>query len=337
MGVMIRDIVPKEEVVLESLSGKKIAIDALNSLYQFLAIIRQRDGTPLMDSKGRITSHLSGIFYRTCKLMEAGIKPVYVFDGEPPILKKEVIEERKEIRKEAKEKWEQAKEAGDFIEARKYAQASVKITGSMLQDSKLLLDALGVPWVQAPSEGEAQAAHMASKGEVYAAGSQDYDSILFGTPILIRNLTLSRKRKLPGKNVYVTTPIESISLSRTLAELGIDRKQLVSLGLLVGTDFCPGVKGIGPKKALKMVKDSKSFEEVFSQVEWNAEAPPEVIAEIFLNPEVSGDYKLRWETPNLSQLVRFMCDEHDFLEERVRKALEVTAPRSRQQSLSSFF
>jgi flap endonuclease-1 len=337
MGVMIKDIVPKEEIVLESLSGKKIAIDALNALYQFLAIIRQRDGTPLMDSKGRITSHLSGLFYRTAKLLQAGVKPVYVFDGEPPILKKEVLEERKETRKEAKDKWEKAKEVGDFIEARKYAQASVRITGEMLQDSKLLLDALGIPWVQAPSEGEAQASYMAEKGDVYAAGSQDYDSLLFGAPILIRNLTLSGKRKLPGKNIYVETTIEQVSLAKTLADLGINRKQLVALGLLVGTDFCPGIKGIGPKKALKLVKESKNFQKVFSEIEWNAEAPPEVIADIFLKPEVTDDYKLEWKKPNLTQLIKFMCNEHDFSEERIKKAIESAVPESRQQSLGAFF
>jgi flap endonuclease-1 len=337
MGVMLKDIVPKEDIVLEALSGKKIAIDALNSLYQFLAIIRQRDGTPRMDSKGRITSHLSGVLYRTCKLLQAGIKPIYVFDGEPPILKREVLEERKEIRKTAKEKWEKAKEVGDFIEARKYAQASMRITDAMLQDTKLLLDALGVPWVQAPCEGESQAAYMAKKGEVYAAGSQDYDALLFGTPVLIRNLTLSGKRKLPRKNVYVEIPIESISLEKTLANLGINRKQLVAIGLLVGTDFCPGIKGIGPKKALKLVKESKSFKNVFSEVEWNAEAPPEVIADIFLKPDVTDKYKLEWKKPNLTQLIKFMCDEHDFSEERVKKAVEGAAPDSRQQSLGAFF
>ncbi len=337
MGVMIKDIVPKEDIVLESLSGKRIAIDALNSLYQFLAIIRQKDGTPLMDSKGRITSHLSGVFYRTCKLLETGIKPVYVFDGKPPLLKGGTLMERKEIRREAGEKWEQAKEAGDFVEARKYAQASSKITDEILEETKVLLDALGVPWVQAPSEGEAQAAYMAKKGDVYAAGSQDYDSLLFGTPVLIRNLTMSGKRKLPGKNIYVEVPIELISLEKTLKTIGITHEQLVTVGLLVGTDFCPGVKGFGPKKSLELVKKSKKFADVFKEVEWSGGVSPEVVAKIFLEPEVTDDYTLEWGKPNITELVRFMCGGHDFSEERVRKAVEGTVPQNRQQSLKSFF
>lgn len=336
MGVMIKDIVPSEPIVLESLSGKKVAIDALNSLYQFLAIIRQRDGTPLQDSKGRVTSHLSGLFYRTCKLLEAGVKPVYVFDGKPPKLKGSTLSQRKEVRKEATQKWEAAKEAGDFVEARKFAQASSRINDAMLQESKQLLDALGVPWVQAPSEGEAQAAHMANKGDVYAAASQDYDSLLFGAPVLIRNLTLSGKRKLPGKNLYVDIPIESVSLDKTLSSLGVTREQLVAIGLLVGTDFCPGIKGFGPKKSLELVKRSKRFGDVFEGLAWDAQAPPEEVARIFLEPEVTDEYRLEWGKPDIGRLVAFMCGEHDFSEERVRSAVEVSAPRSKQQSLGAF-
>ena len=169
MGVDISDIIEAKEIEMEDIKNKSIAIDGYNTLYQFLSIIRQPDGTPLMDEKGRITSHLSGLFYRTVNIMEAGIKPVYVFDGKPPELKQKTLEERNERRKISEEEWKKALEEGDVEKARLYAQASSRLTKEMVEDSKKLLDLMGVPWVQAPSEGEAQAAYMAIKGDVYAA------------------------------------------------------------------------------------------------------------------------------------------------------------------------
>src|SRR3989344_9396763 len=212
MGVDLGDLIQKQEIELEDLRGRKIAIDALNAIYQFLSIIRQPDGTPLMDSHGNITSHLSGIFYRTTRLMEMGILPCYVFDGEPPKLKAQTVAERKEIRKEAEEKWKEAQKKGDLIEARKYAQAASKVTEPMLEESKKLLTAMGIPVVQAPSEGEAQAAFMCQQGDFYAAGSQDFDSLLFGAPRVLRNITITGKRKIPRKNVYIEVKPEMIDL-----------------------------------------------------------------------------------------------------------------------------
>ena len=201
MGVDLGDLFDKKEIELTELKGKVIAIDAYNTLYQFLSIIRQRDGTPLIDSHGEITSHLSGFLYRTTNLVEAGIKPVFVFDGAPPAFKNNTIEERKKIRTEAREKYEVAKAKGDEEEAFKHAQASSRIGGNMIEDAKSLLGFMGVPVVQAPSEGEAQAAFMVREKKAYAAGSQDYDSLLFGASVMVRNLAVSGKRKLPGKSV----------------------------------------------------------------------------------------------------------------------------------------
>ncbi|MEX2750246.1 MAG: FEN1 family endonuclease, partial [Candidatus Freyarchaeota archaeon] len=191
MGVNLRDLLSFRQIDLKELSGRVIAIDAMNALYQFLAIIRQPDGTSLMDSRGNITSHLSGIFYRTINLLEVGIKPVYVFDGEPPELKLETVEERVKVRREAAKRWEEALEKGDLEEARKFAQASSKLTDEIVEESKRLLEAMGVPYVQAPSEGEAQASYMARRGDAWGVASQDYDSLLYDSPRLVRNLTIS--------------------------------------------------------------------------------------------------------------------------------------------------
>ena len=324
LGVNLRDLVPKTTVELKDLSGKSIAIDAYNALYQFLAIIRQPDGTPLKDSQGRITSHLSGLFYRTVNLVELGIKPVYVFDGVPPALKEAEIKRRMRMKEEALIKYEKAIQEGKIEEARMYAQATATLKDYMAEDSKKLLELMGIPWIQAPSEGEAQAAYLTRKGNTDYCASQDYDSLLFGAPRLVRNVTISGRRKLPRKPVYVEVKPEIVELEKVLNELGITREQLVDIGILVGTDYNPqGVKGIGPKKALKLIKEHGSLEKALREIK-NAEfpVPPEKIREVFLNPKVTDNYKLEWREPNVEGVIDFLCGGHDFSEDRVRKAIE---------------
>jgi len=340
MGVNLGNIVPKKEVELTELSGKKIAIDALNQIYQFLSIIRDRmTGEPLKDSKGRITSHLSGLFYRTAKLIEAGISPAFVFDGEPPAFKKRTIEKREEMKKEAEKKWKEALEKGE--EAITYAQAAAKATDEMIEESKKLIKLMGLPVIQAPSEGEAQCAFMTIQGDVFASASQDYDSLLFGSPRLIRNISITGRRKLPRKEVYIEVKPEIIELEKLLSELSIDRKKLVIMGLLIGTDYNPGgVKGIGPKKALELVKKCKNLKEVLKKVEWKFNVDAEEIFEFFLDPPVTKKYKLEWKRPEREKLIKFMVDEHDFSSERVEKVIDNLEKRfvsGRQASLSSWF
>ena len=203
MGVQLGDLISRSKISLRDLSGKSLAIDGYNTLYQFLSIIRGLDGRPLMDKEGRVTSHLSGLLYRTANLVEVGIQPSYVFDGEPPKLKRLEIMRREEVKREATVKYRRALEEGKMEEVRTYAQATARLRDYMVSDAKRLLSLMGVPWVQAPSEGEAQAAHMAAKRDVYAAASQDYDSLLFGAPVLVRNIAISGRRKLPRRIAYV--------------------------------------------------------------------------------------------------------------------------------------
>lgn len=324
MGVNLRDLVPKIPIQLEDLSGNAIAIDAYNALYQFLAIIRQPDGTPLKDSSGRITSHLSGLLYRTCNLVELEIKPIYVFDGAPPDLKEAEIKRRMKVKEEALMKYEQALKEGRIHEAKMYAQATSKLKDYMVEDSKHLLDLMGIPWIQAPSEGEAQAAHIVKRGDANHCASQDYDSLLFGAPRLVRNVTISGRRKLPGKSVHVEVTPEIVELERVLKELGITREQLIDVAILIGTDYNPeGVKGLGPKKALKLIKEYGDLERALPHIK-NPEFPvdPGEIREIFLNPRVTNDYKISWGEPRIDEAVNFLCRERDFSEERVKKALE---------------
>jgi len=324
LGVNLRDLVPKTTVTLDSLCGKSIAIDAYNALYQFLAIIRQPDGTPLKDHTGRITSHLSGLLYRTSNLVEMGIKVVYVFDGIPPTLKEVEIKRRARVKEEAVVKYEKALQEGKMEEARTYAQMTSRLKDYMTDDAKRLLNLIGIPLIQAPSEGEAQAAYLAKKHDADFCASQDYDSLLFGAPQLVRNVTISGRRKLPRKNVYIEVVPEIVELDKVLKELGITHEQLVDIGILVGTDFNPeGVKGIGPKTALQLIKEHGSLEKLLPNLkEATFPVEPAKIREIFLQPKVTDNYHLTWKEPDTEGVIEFMCGERDFSEDRVRKALE---------------
>lgn len=323
LGVKLRDIVPKTSIKLESLSGKTVAIDAYNALYQFLSIIRQPNGTPLKDHSGKITSHLSGLLYRTSNLMELGIKPIFIFDGTPPALKEAEIKRRAKIKEEAWIKYEKALEAGQVEEARRYAQATSRLKDYMQVDSKRLLDLLGIPLVQAPSEGEAQAAHLVKTGDADYCASQDYDSLLFGAPKLVRNMTISGRRKVARKNMYINISPEIVELRKILSENEITHEQLIDLCIFVGTDFNPmGVKGLGAKTALKLIKEYGNFEKVLPHIKnSNINFNHNEIREIFLHPKITDKYALEWKEVDIDGVIGFLCGEKDFSEERVRKAL----------------
>ena len=341
MGVQLGDIVPKQKVGLEQFRGQIIAIDAMNSLYQFLSIIRQRDGELLKDSKGRITSHLSGLFYRTANLIEAGIKPVHVFDGEPPKLKLRTVEQRRAVRKEAAEEWAAALKEGKIEEAKKFAQRAGRVDERMIKQAQTLLGHMGLPWVQAPGEGEAQAAHLVQRGDVWAAASQDFDSLLFGAPMLVRNLAITGRRKLPGKDVYIEVFPEVIELQKLVRELGITQEQLVDIGILIGTDYNAGIKGIGPKKALELIKEQGSIKQIAkTELGEKFEVDPLEVREIFLKPNVTGKYKLEWSDPDPEGIKEFLCREYDFSESRVQTGIDRLLKGQREQeqvSLEKWF
>jgi flap endonuclease-1 len=339
MGINLSEIVTSEPRSLEDFSGKVLAIDAFNTLYQFLAIIRQPDGTPLMDHQGRVTSHLSGLIYRLSNFVAAGIKPVFVFDGEPPRLKARTLVARGEIKQRAVREWREAVEIGDLATARTKAMQTSRLTNEMVDQSKHLLDLLGIPVVQAPAEGEAQASVMAAKGIAYAAASQDFDALLFGSPRLVKNLAISGRRKLPRKDVFVDVQPEEISLAATLAALGITREQLVDMALLIGTDFNEGVKGIGPKKALALIKKFGSLESALAELGVDIESKDEV-REIFLHPNVIEVVELKFHDPDKDGVRHMLCDEHDFSRERIDAALEkfgTARSEQKQKSLDGWF
>lgn len=323
MGVNLRVLVPTTKVELKDLNGKVIAIDAYNTLYQFLSIIRQPNGTPLKDSNGRITSHLSGLLYRTCNLIEEGIKPIYVFDGTPPVFKKREIKRRVKAKEVAKRKYREAIGKGEIEEARMYAQATSHLKDYMKEDSKKLLDSMGIPWVQAPSEGESQAAYLVKRADADYCASQDYDSLLFGAPRLVRNVTISGRRKLPRKKVFIEVLPEIVALENVLEQWGITYKQLVDIGILIGTDYNPkSFKGLGPKTALKLIKTHGNLENVLQVKKVEFSIKYHRIREIFLQPQTTNQYKIEWKEPDMESTIDFLCRERDFSEERVKKALK---------------
>jgi len=338
MGVDISALVTGTKRHLEDFQGRTIAIDAYNTLYQFLTIIRQPDGTPLRDLEGRVTSHLSGLFYRTANLLERGIRPVYVFDGKPPELKRATLEERARIRGEAEAAYREALAAGDLRTAWSKAVVATKLTKEMVGEAKGLIEALGLPWLDAPSEGEAQASHMARQGTVWAAASQDFDSLLFGAPILVRNLTVTGRRRLPRSSRTIEVEPEEVHLEEVLQTLELTREQLVDLGVLIGTDFNEGIRGIGPKKGLKLLKEHGQLEAVLAAKGLDLPGYEDVRA-IFLEPEVSDDYELRWREPDPEALRQTLCERHNFATDRVDAVLERlagTREARAQQSLDQW-
>jgi len=320
MGVDLSDLVRPAARSLEDFRGKVLAVDAFNTLYQFLAIIRQPDGTPLQDRHGRVTSHLSGLIYRTSNFVAAGIKPVFVFDGKPPKRKARTIQGRVEVKVRAEREWREAVEVGDLERARTKAMQTSRLTSEMVGQSQRLLDLLGIPWVQAPAEGEAQASAMARAGTAWGVASQDHDALLFGSPFLVKNLAITGRRKLPRKNVFVDVQPEEIGLEATLKELGLTREQLVDIGILVGTDFNEGVKGIGPKKALAGIRKHGRAEGVLTEVGVEVEGLDEVRA-IFLEPQVDASVAPAWRGPEPEKAKAMLCDEFDFSPDRIDAAL----------------
>ncbi len=337
MGVDIGSILQKRETSLAELSGKKLAIDAFNTLYQFITIIRQPDGTPLMDSKGRMTSHLTGLFYRTCCLLEKGIKPVFVFDGKPSELKKRTLEERATAKKEAMAQMLEAMKKGEVERAGMLSQRTAKLESTQIEQSKELLDYLGVPWIQAPSEGEAQCAHMAKQGLVYAAASQDYDTLLFGTPLLVRNLTISGKKKLARRNITIEIKPEEIDLEGSLKQLGttMTREKLIWIGMLNGTDFNQGIYGIGPKKALKLAQEHQNFDSILKEIGKEMDWQP--VYQLFDSPpviEVTEKELQQRGDAQRDKVIKMMVDEFEFSADRVENALKraYKEPEDKNQS-----
>lgn len=342
MGLDLKPILIHTNIKLSDLSNKIIAVDAFNTIHQFLATIRGSTGELLANSHGEITSHLSGLFYRNINLLAEGIKLVYVFDGVSSPLKTNEIQRRHQIKEIAIEKYEKALVQGKLEEARKYSQATSVLTNKMIEESKRLLSLLGIPTIQAPSEGEATAANLTNTDLVHICASQDYDSILFGARRLVRNITISGKRKVPNRNAYIDVPLEIFHLEDILDQTKLTNEQLVDVGILIGTDYnSGGIPGIGPKTALKLIQKHSKLENIDQLQEPLSNVPYEEIRELFLKPKVANvtSNDIKFEPVDYDNLVEFLCTEKNFSSDRVNSALQKVqnSDKNKNQSLEKWF
>lgn len=345
MGLKIKDIIVRKNINTKDLSGKILAVDSMNYLYQFLTTIRGPDGSPLTNSKGEVTSHLIGLFNRTTSLMAEGMKFVFVFDGKAPEIKRVTWEKREAAKKEASLRLDEAKDLGDIEGMKKYGGRTAKLTKEMIEDSKEVIRLLGLPIVQAPSEGEAQASALVASSQAYACISQDYDNLIFGCPRLIRNLSIAGRRKRMGKIGTVKVEAEELMLNDNLKELGLNRDELIVLAMLVGTDYNPaGVKGVGQKKALKLVKEAKGdFDKLFDSIEWTElypELPWKELFSVIKDMPVASVESLEWNDVDVEGLVSCLVDKHGFSEDRVRAkltSLEEAKKKKAQKGLGEWF
>lgn len=343
MGVNLSDLVEKQEIALDFLAGKKVGIDSYNMLYQFLASIRGPDGMPLADTHGNVTSHLTGLFYRTINLVDLGIRPVYVFDGKPSKLKAETLRKRKEIRTDAAEKSAEALQGGNLADAQKFGSRALKLTPEMTSEAKELLSLMGIPVVEAPQEGEAQASVMVSRGQLFGAVSQDFDCLLFGATHLFRNIGITGKRKVAGKNFYIEVKPQHIELEGVLSKLNLTRQKLIWLGILVGTDFNEKFPKIGPKTALKLVHENDSFEKIIEQTKHEPEFDYKEIEELFTHP-ISTEVPLKQleaSSPQREKVIEFLVEKHDFSKDRVTSTIDSFMKKKeeaeKQRSLHQWF
>lgn len=336
---LIADIAPHaiKESEIKHYFGRKIAVDASMCLYQFLIAVRS-EGAQMVSSDGKTTSHLMGMFYRTIRLVENGIKPVYVFDGKPPDLKSGELLKRAERREEAQKALDQAQQVGDLQEIDKMNRRLVKVTKEHAAEAKELLKLMGIPYVDAPCEAEAQCASLVRTGKVYATATEDMDALTFGSSVLVRHMTFSEARKMP---------IQEFHLDKILEALNLDQKQFIDLCILLGCDYCDSIRGIGPKKAMEYIKEYKSIEKILENIDSKKYPPPaewnyEAARKLFIDPEVleTENIDLKWNDPDEDGLVKYLCGDRQFNEERVRngaKKLMKARSGTTQGRLDGFF
>jgi len=339
LSKLLADIVPQaiKENEIKNYFGRKIAVDASMCLYQFLIAVRS-EGAQLTSVDGETTSHLMGTFYRTIRLVENGIKPVYVFDGKPPEMKSGELNKRTERREEAQKALDKATEAGDTAEIEKFNRRLVKVTKQHANEAKHLLSLMGIPYVEAPCEAEAQCAALVKAGKVFATATEDMDALTFGSNVLLRHMTFSEARKMP---------IQEFHLEKVLQDLNLTQDQFIDLCILLGCDYTDSIRGIGPKRAIDLITQHKSIEEILKNIDKNKYPPPddwnyEGARQLFIEPEITdpSTIDLKWTDPDEEGLVKYLCGDKQFNEERIRngvKKLLKARGTSTQGRLDGFF
>ena len=344
MGVAITELLLIKETDLDFLSGKTLAIDAPMWLYQFLSSIRQRDGSLLADSKGNVTSHLVGLSSRISNLTQQNIKLAFVFDGEPPLLKKLTLDKRKEVKIAGKKNFDKAKETADEELMKKFASRTSRLTKEMIGEAKKLVEAFGLPVIEAPTEAEAQASFIVQKGGAFAVATSDADALLFGATRIARNVNIAGRKKKASKLSYETISPDLIVLEDNLKHLEVNQEQLIALAMLIGTDYnMGGIKGIGPKSALKLVKKhGNDFDGLFKEAKWDEsfEFKWEDVFGLIKNMPVNKNYELKWKNIDEDKVKELLIGQHDFSEERVKAQIDgmrKVNEKKGQKGLGEFF
>lgn len=340
MGVKIKELLTdfKQNITIENLQNKVVAIDAFNMIYQFLSTI-QINGQPLKDYHGNVTSHLQGILSRVLHLLEYQIKPIFVFDGEPNPLKMKEIIRRREIRELAEHQLHEAIDSNNENDIMKFAKGTSKLNIQMIMDAKRLLMAMGIPIINAPQDGEAQVSYMIQQNKAWGCVSQDYDTFLFGAPRIIRNLSASQTRKVNG--VTKKIDLEYYSLPKIMEGLQLTQIQLIDIGILIGVDFFKGINGIGVKTAYKMIKEHGSIEKVipnYPRFDFSILTSEflDQIRSIFLHPTITDNYSIKFQKPNYDELTTFLIDERNFDRTRIENSLEKLKKLTSQQKQTNF-
>ncbi len=324
MGCNLRDLAEANETNMEAMSGKRVGIDSFLLAFQFLTTIRDRsptgDGGPLRANNGKVVAHLMGFLSRASLMLSKGVKPVFIFDGEHPELKKDEMDIRRKRREEAEIEWKAALDSGDYVTAQKLAQRCVKYTPEMVEESIELLRLMGIPAFRAKAEGEAQAAVMAAKGQLDAVATQDWDALLYGAPVVIRNLTSDGNKRM-GRIIRA----QKIELNQILNDNEISKEQLIDLAIMIGTDFHPGIKGIGPKTGLKLIKLYGSIEKVCQEKGKEIPNRLDEIRNVFHNHPVIeiSEQDLQQGEVDVEGLKKFLVDDRQFSEKRFNNALEL--------------
>lgn len=327
-----------KENEIKNFFGRKVAIDASMCIYQFLIAVRQEDGGNLTNENGETTSHLMGTFYRTIRLLENGIKPVYVFDGKPPELKGHELLKRQERRADAQAGLDKATDAGDTENVEKFTRRLVKVTKEHSLECQKLLELMGVPCVVAPCEAEAQCAALVKSGKIYAVGTEDMDALTFGSDVLLRHLTFSEARKMPIKEFHYQKILDGMEMTS---------EQFIDLCILLGCDYCDTIKGIGPKRAIDLIKEYKSIEKIIQNIDTKKYTIPDnwlykEARELFISPEITDpeNVDLQWKEPDEEGIIQYMCNEKGFAEDRMRngvKKILKSRKTGTQVRLDSFF
>lgn len=338
MGVAIGNLLDdvKEQFILTNIyKNKSFGFDAYNILYQFLTTIIGIDGNPLKNNQGSVTSHLNGLFYRVLNLLSNDIKIYFVFDGESIDLKQKTLDERRTRKDFAKESFEQAVTQGNLEDMYKFSRRMITIDDEIIKESKQLLSFMGVGVIDAPTEAEAQISYMTKNNLLDYTVSQDFDCLLFGSPNLVRNLTISKKKKIPSKNIYANVPPEIIYLEKVYDKLNLSREKLINLAILIGTDFNEKIKGIGPKTALKLVREFNNFSEIekyLKEKNKKVNFDYKEVYDVFENPIISKKVDLGLPKFNKTKIENMLVDKFDFSYDRVSNVLNKFLKEKEEQN-----